>query len=165
MQAPLLVRPPIDEERQALTAGLRAADTFTVRRCQILFASARGAHIPAIAQVLGCCEQKVRAAIHAFTHAGVAALARGSSRPHSAKATFDDAATERLLALVRRSPREFGHPTSLWTQDLAAQTAHAEEITPTRLSRETVRTALRRRKVCWRRAKRWISSPDPAYAP
>jgi transposase len=164
MQAPLLVRPPTDEERQALTAGLRSADAFTVRRCQCVLASARGEHVPAIARALGCCEQTVRSAIHAFARDGVAALTRASSRPHGAKPTFDAAATERLLALLRRSPREFGHPTSLWTLDLAARTAHAEGITPTRLSRETVRTALRRQKITWRRAKRWITSPDPAYA-
>ena len=164
MQAPLLARPPTDEEREALAAGLRAADAFAVRRCQILLASARGAHVPAIARALGCCEQTVRAAIHAFNQAGVAALRRGSSRPHSAKPTFDEPTTDRLLALLRRSPREFGHPTSLWTLDLAAQTAHAEGVTPVRVSRETVRAALLRRKVRWRRAKRWLTSPDPAYA-
>ena len=163
MQAPLLVRPPTDEERQTLTAGLRSADVFTVRRCQCVLASARGEHVPAIAVALGCCEQTVRAALHAFTQTGVAALTRGSSRPHSAAPTFDEAATDQLLALVRRSPREFGHPTSLWTLDLAAQTAHAEGITPTCLSRETVRVALLRRKIGWRRAKRWLTSPDPAY--
>jgi hypothetical protein len=164
VQAPLLVRPPTDEERQALTAGLRSADVFTVRRCQCVLASARGEHVPAIAVALGCCEQTVRSAIHTFSRHGVTALERGSSRPLSAKPTFDEAATEQLLALLRRSPREFGHPTSLWTLDLAAQTAHAEGITPTRLSRESVRLALRRHKVCWRRAKKWITSPDPAYA-
>jgi len=164
MQAPLLVRPPTDEERRALAAGRRAADAFTARRCQVLLASARGEHVPAIARALGCCEQTVRSAIHAFTRAGAAVLTRASSRPHTAAPTFDVAATERLLALLRRSPREFGHPTSLWTLELAAQTAHAEGITPVRVSRETVRTALRRQKVCWRRAKRWITSPDPAYA-
>ena len=164
MQAPLLVRPPTDEERRALTAGLRSADAFTVRRCQILLASARGDHVPAIARALGCCEQTVRAAIHAFTQEGAAALRRASSRPRSAAPTFDAAATDRLLALLRRSPREFGHPTSVWTLELAAEVAHAEGITPTRLSRETVRTALLRRTVRWRRAKRWITSPDPAYA-
>lgn len=164
MQAPLLVRPPTDEERQTLTAGLRSADAFTVRRCQCVLASARGEHVPAIAVALGCCEQTVRSAIHAFAQDGVAALTRGSSRPHSARLTFDAAATEQLLALLRRSPREYGHPTSLWTLDLAAQTAHTAGITPTRLSRESVRLALRRQKVCWRRVKQWITSPDPDHA-
>ena len=164
MQAPLLVRPPTDEERRALAAGLRSADAFAVRRCQIVLASARGEHAPAIARTLGCSEQAVRNALHAFDRDGTAAWTRASSRPHTATSAFDVRATDRLLALLRRSPREFGHPTSLWTLELAAEVAHAEGITPTRLSRETVRTALLRRQVRWRRAKRWISSPDPAYA-
>lgn len=164
MQAPLLVRPPTDEERQVLTTGLRSADVCTVRRCQVILASARGDHVPAIVRTLGCCEQTVRAAIHAFSQDGVVALTKGSSRPHSARRTFDDATTAQLLDLLRRSPREFGHPPSLWTLDLAAQTAHTEGITPTRLSRESVRLALRRQKVCWRRVKHWITSPDPDYA-
>ncbi len=164
MQAPLLVRPPTDEERQALAAGLRSADAFTVRRCQCVLASARGAHVPAIARALDCAEQTVRTALHAFARAGPASLTRTSSRPRTSTPAFDAAATDRLLALLRRSPREFGHPTSLWTLELVAEVAHAEGITAGRLSRETVRTALLRRKVGWRRAKRWITSPDPAYA-
>jgi len=164
MQPPLVVRPPTDEEREVLASGLRSADVFTVRRCQAVLANARGERVPAIARTLGGAEQTVRAAIHAFDRDGVAALWRVSSRPRTATAAFDEAATDRLLALLRRSPREFGHPTSLWTLDLAAEAAHAAGITPTRLGRETVRTALLRRQVRWRRAKRWLTSPDPAYA-
>lgn len=65
--------------------------------------------------------------------------------------------------MLHRSPRDFGHPTSLWTLDLAAATAHAEGLTTTRVSGETVRATLVRQKVHWKRAKRWITSPDPAY--
>ncbi len=164
MQPPLFVRPPTEEERQALAAGLRSADVFTVRRCQVVLASARGEHVPAIARLLGCSEQTVRNAVHAFARDGAACVTRVSSRPHTVTAAFDEAATDRLLALVRRSPRECGHPTSVWTLALAAEVAHAEGITAGRLSRETVRTALLRRGVRWRRAKRWLTSPDPAYA-
>jgi hypothetical protein len=31
------------------------------------------------------------------------------------------------------------------------------------LSIETIRQALRRLRVRWRRAKHWLTSPDPAY--
>jgi transposase len=164
MQAPLLVRPPTEEERRALAAGLRSADAFTLRRCQVVVASARGERVPAIARALGCSEQTVRNAIHAFDEGGVAALTAGSSRPHTNHAAFDAAAAERLRALLHRSPREFGHPTSVWTLELAAEAAHAEGITAGRVSRETVRAALARLGVRWRRAKTWITSPDPAYA-
>jgi transposase len=164
MQAPLFVRPPTDSERQALAAGLRSADAFTLRRCQIVLASARGERVPAIARSLGCGEQTVRNAIHAFDRIGGAALREGSSRPHAIHAAFDAERAERLRALLHRSPREFGHPTSLWTLDLAATVAFAEGITATRVSGETVRATLVRLGIRWRRAKTWITSPDPAYA-
>jgi transposase len=164
MQAPLFVRPPTEEERQALAAGLRSADAFTLRRCQIILASARGERVPAIARSLGCGEQAVRDALHAFAASGVAALTPGSSRPHTIHAAFDAAGVERLRALLHRSPREFGHPTSLWTLDLLAETAYAEGLTVQRVTGETIRATLARRGIRWRRAKTWITSPDPAYA-
>jgi transposase len=159
-----MVRPLTDAERQALAAGLRSPTAFTLRRAQILLASAEGAHVPAIAHTLGCNEQTVRNAIHAFATHGTAALTPGSARPHTVHAAFDAVGAARLKELLHRSPRDFGHPTSLWTLDLAAQTAHAEGLTATRVSGETVRATLVRLDVRWRRAKGWITSPDPAYA-
>jgi transposase len=164
MRAPLFVRPPSEEEQQALAAGLRSADAFTLRRCQIILASARGERVPAIARSLSCGEQTVRNAIHAFTQQGVAALQAGSSRPHTSHAAFTAAGAERLRALLQRAPREFGHPTSVWTLELAAETAYAEGLTAKRVSDETVRATLERLGIRWRRAKGWITSPDPAYA-
>ena len=163
MQAPLFGRPLTDAERQALEAGLRSPVAFTLRRCQILLASARHQTVPQLAAALGCGVQTVRTAIHAFARDGLAALTPGSSRPHTIRPAFDDAAAARLQALLHRSPREFGHPTSVWTLPLAAATAFAQGLTTTPVSGETVRLTLARRNVRWRRAKHWITSPDPAY--
>jgi transposase len=165
MQAPLFVRPPTESECQALAAGLHSADAFTLRRCQIVLASARGERVPAIARSLSCGEQTVRNAIHAFAAQGVAALQAGSSCPHTIHPAFDAAGAERLRAMLHRSPREFGQPTSLWTLELAAEVAFAEGITTTRVSDETIRATLERLGIRWRRAKTWITSPDLAYAP
>jgi len=164
MQAPLFVRPPTESERQALAAGLRSADAFVLRRCQIVLASARGERVPVIARSLGCGAQTVRNALHAFTRDGVAALVAGSSRPHTSHPAFDAAGADRLQALLHRSPREFGHATSGWTRELAAETAFREGLTTRRASDETVRATLVRLGIRWRRAKTWITSPDPGYA-
>jgi transposase len=164
MQAPLFARPLTDAEREALEAGLRSSDAFVLRRCQVLLASARGERAPAIARHLGCSEQAVRNVLHAFNRTGLAALRAGSSRPHTTHAAFDAERAERLRALLHRSPRAFGKATGLWTLPLAAEVAFAEGLTPERVSGETVRATLARLGVRWRRAKRWISSPDPAYA-
>ncbi|MGI9121448.1 MAG: helix-turn-helix domain-containing protein, partial [Rubrobacter sp.] len=55
-----------DAERNTLEAGLRSADAFTLRRCQILLASADSQNPYQIAANLGCNPQTVRNAIHIF---------------------------------------------------------------------------------------------------
>ena len=164
MQAPLLVRPLTDDERQALEDGLRASDAFILRRCQILLASARGEHTPAIAQSLGCDTQTVRNAIHAFHADKLAALERGSPRPHTIHAAFDEEGVAGLRELLHQTPRDFGHATSLWTLDLLAEEAFRQGLTRQRVSGETVRATLERHGMRWQRAKGWIHSPDPQYA-
>jgi hypothetical protein len=42
--------------------------------------------------------------------------------------------------------------------------AQAEGLSASVLSIETIRQALLRLEVGWKRAKRWLTSPDPAYA-
>lgn len=164
MRTPIFVRPLADTERDALLAGLRAPDAFTLRRCQILLASARGERASQIAAHLGCDDQTVRNAIHAFNQSGVDALTEGSSRPHRIAAAFDALAAERLRALLHQSPRIFGKSTSVWTLDLAAEICCGEGITDERVTGETIRATLKRLGVGWQRAKQWITSPDPAYA-
>ena len=165
MRPPIYVRPFAGTERQALAAGLRSSDAFVLRRCQILLASARGVHARLIAEALGCDDQTVRNAIHAFNTAGLAALTPGSSAPqHTPHAIFDPQRCEHLRALLHQSPRSFGKPTSVWTLDLVAQVAFTEGLTPRQVSGETIRNALARLGVRWTRAKHWITSPDPAYA-
>ena len=163
MKAPLFVRPLTDAERDHLTAGLRAPDAFTLRRCQILLASARGETARQIAAHLGCSDQAVRDTIRAFNGRGLAALARRSSRPATTYPAFEATGVERLREILHGSPRDFGHPTSLWPLDLAAEVRFAEGLTAARVTGETIRTTLARLGVTWQRAKRWIVSPDPAY--
>jgi hypothetical protein len=164
MRPPIYVHPLTDAEREAVEAGLRSSDAFTLRRCQIVRASAQATPVPASAQALGGNEQPVRNAIHAVNRAGLAALRRGSSRPPTTQATFDAAGAERLRALLHRSPRAFGHDTSLWTLDLAATEACKQGLTERPVTGETVRAPLVRLGVRWLRAKQWITSPDPEYA-
>ncbi len=165
MRRPIYVRPFTAAEQHALDAGLRSSDAFVLRRCQILRASARGEHARLIAASLGCDDQTVRTVIHTFNAQGLAVLTPRSSapqrRPH---AVFTPARREQLRALLHQSPRTFGKPTSVWTLDLAAEVAYAEGITPRQVSGETIRNALTQLDVRWKRAKHWITSPDPAYA-
>src|SRR5690242_16960241 len=164
MRPPIFVRTLSDEERTTLERGLRSTDVFVLRRCQILLASARGERAPRIAAYLGIDDQTVLDALHAFNADGLKSLVKGSSRPKRTRLAFGPEQAERLRALLHRSPRDFGKPTSVWTLDLAAEVSVAEGIVASRVSGETIRTTLLRLGLSCERAKHWITSPDPGYA-
>jgi transposase len=161
MKPPIYVRPLSAEERRQLEAGLRSAEAFTLRRCQILLASARGQRPAQIARQLGCATQSVRNTIHAFHTRGLASLHARSRRPKHTRLVLD---AKPLQALLHERPRAFGKPRSTWTLRLGAEVCWERGLTPYQVSLETIRQALKRLGVSWRRAKRWITSPDPQYA-
>jgi transposase len=164
MKPPIFVRPLSDAEHNSLEAGLRSPDAFTLRRCQILLASADGQNAYQIARNLGCNPQTARNAIHIFNEQGLTeALRRGSNRPHTVHRAFDEKGAKALREMLHRSPREFGKPSSLWTLAMAAEVSFEEGLTKERISGETVRATLSRMGVRWQRAKHWITSPDSLY--
>jgi transposase len=77
---------------------------------------------------------------------------------------LDEAKRERLRAIVHESPRSFGKPTRLWTLRLLAEVCFEQGVTSRVLSIESMRRAFKRMGVAWKRAKHWITSPDPRYA-
>jgi transposase len=163
MKTPLFIRPLTEKERGQIQAGLRSKDAFTLRRSQILLASDRGERATAIAGQLGCHRQTVLNIIHGFNTEGLAVLQEGSSRPHRLRTTFSDEALEALQDLLHRRPRDFGLDTSVWTLPLVARISFQQGLTPRLVSGESVRRALKRLGKSWKRAKHWITSPDPQY--
>ncbi len=163
MQAPLFIRPLTEKEQAELEAGRRSSQGFTVRRSLMLLASAEGKPTTTIASLIGCSDQTVRNAIHDFHERGLAVLQPKSSRPHTTHEVFDALSRQRLRALLHQSPRTFGKNTSIWTLDLAAEVSVTVGIASRPISRETIRNALRQLGVRWKRAKHWITSPDPDY--
>lgn len=164
MRPPIYIRPLTDEERQRIEAGLRSSDAFVLRRCQILLASARKQKPPDIADALGCDDQTVRNVIADFHERGLACLQPRSSRPHTIATAFSEEGQHQLKAMLHQSPRLFDKPTSVWTLPLAAEVSFAQGLTSWQVTGETIRLALKRLDVNWRRAKHWITSPDPEYA-
>ncbi len=132
-----------------------------MRRCQILLASARGEHATAIARHLGCSDETVRQVIQTFETQGLGALQPRSRRPHHTQAAFPPAQAEQLKDLLPPTPRAYGQTTSLWTLELAARISFEQGLTAERVSDETIRATLARLGVRWKRAKQWITGPDP----
>src|SRR6202048_3558311 len=163
MRTPIFIRPLTQDEQRQIQVGLRSSDAFVLRRCQILLASARGERAITIAKQLGCDDQTVRNVIHGFNAAGLAVLQEASSRPHRLHTSFSEEGLQQLKDLLHRRPSEFGKQRSTWTLELAAQVSFAQGILSTPVPDESVRRALKRLKTNWKRAKHWITSPDPHY--
>ena len=160
----LYARELTEEERKHLRQSLKSESGFTVRRAQMLLKSAdEGLKVDEIGEQLGCTGQTVREAIHAFHHEGLECLeAKPMGRKDDQRA-FDDEAREVLRELIRCSPRDYGHESSLWTLDMLAKTSMEIGLVQSSISRETVRATLLAMGIKWRHAKQRITSPDGGY--
>jgi len=160
----LFVRELSDAERRTLQAGLRSREAFTLRRAQILLASAEGQRPARIAAHVGCAVGTVHNTLHAFEKEGTGCLGEKKRGPKGVPPILDEAKADPLRGILHQSPRRFGKARTTWTLDLLADVAFEQKLTPRRLSHEAVRQAVKRLGHGWKRAKTWITSPDPAYA-
>jgi hypothetical protein len=117
-----------------------------------------------MAQLVGCSVQTVRNVIHAFNTQGVEGLGKPSNRPKTVAPGLDATCCARLQQLLPQSPRLYGNPTGVWTLALAADVCDAQGVTERLLSDATLRRTLQRLQTNGKRAKHWITSPDPYEA-
>lgn len=150
-------------EEKELRGGLRSKDAFKMRRCQIVLQSQEKKSARQIAKGLGCSDQAVRNVIHAFNSQGCDCLVAKSSRPLKTGAIFDQTKSEQLKSLLHTSPREYGKNRSLWTLEMVAEVCYESKLTQSLISDETIRAVIHRMGVNWKRARDWITSPDPEY--
>ena len=161
---PLYIRSLTKQEKEVLQRELKAPSSgFSLKRCQILLSSAAGKKANQIAQELHCSDQTVRNAIKSFEEEGQASLKEKSHARYDMRAEIDEAGLARLRELVRQSPRDCKYETSVWTRPLLAQQLHQEGLSATVVSNTTLGEALKRAGINWRRAKKWIRSPDQHY--
>jgi transposase len=155
------VRPITQEERETLTRWERSDDVVRYRRARILRLSEAKWKCRAIAEALALHIETVRLVIKAFNDGGIAAITpkpRSGGRPPS----YSDDIAEAAEDLVRQGPPpDEGRAT--WTlYRLAKALAHRFEHVDT-ISHEAVRRLLAARDIVYRRAKAWLTSPDPLY--
>lgn len=160
----LYVRDLSAQERESLQKGLQSKAAFTTRRCQILLASAQGLKAGQIARQLHCSDETVRAGIHRFHQEGLDCLTEKSHRPHSARFSFTPGGLMRLQDIVATSPRAYGQEHSLWSLERLAIVCYQEGLTAQPVSYETMRDALQRTGINWKRARKRMQSNDAAYA-
>jgi len=164
MQPPLFIRSLSAVEEQALQGGLRSRDAFPLRRSQLLLASTHGACSSQIAEDLGGDDQTVRNALHAFQSEGLGCLTAKVSAPKRVQAIWAKERDDEWRELLHQSLRGFGKPRSTWTLQLLVEVCFERGMTAREVSGEAIRQALKRLDLHWKRAKRWMTSPEPPYA-
>jgi hypothetical protein len=91
----------------------------------------------------------------------MAGLEKQSPRPQTVAPVLDAAHCDCLQHRLPQSPRTYDKPTGGWTLALAAAGCDEQGVTERLLSDETIRRARQRLQTKWKRAKHWITSPDP----
>ena len=94
MKPPLFIRALSNVERRTLQGGLRSREAFTLRRAQILLASAEGQRPSAIAGRVGCAVGTVHNTIRAFAREGSHCLIEKKRGPKGAQPILDAAKAE-----------------------------------------------------------------------
>ena len=152
----LKVRALTEEEANELDrlAHSRTAPHRVVQRAHIIWASAQGLRVPAIAQRVGLSALRVRTWIRRFNGRGLAGLA---DRPRSGRPRrHDESARGRVIALARTKPRHLGYPFALWTLarlQQALQAHHGLHVTPA-----TIWKWLQAEGLVWRRQQSWFQA-------
>ena len=115
-----------------------------------------------IAEALSVTVRTIESVRKRFTERGLKGCLATKPRDNPSRPLRLDG--RRLQELVHQSPRNFGKKRSTWTLRLLADACSEVGIADGRVSYETVRRALKRIGVAWRRADLWMTSPDPHYA-
>ena len=160
---PIFVREINEEEKQVLEKARRASDACQMKRAQILLASSQGLTTTGIEKQFGYSAEYARQMIHRFNEQGIKCLNRKSSAPLNREIVVDEEKCERIKQMMHHSPRLFGKASSVWTLILVAEVLFEKGDTPRRMAAETIRAAMRKNGISWKRAKDWITSPDPRY--
>jgi len=156
------VRPITPEESEVLDQWQRSDDVVRYRRARILRLSEANWRCPVIAKVLGLDVATVRQTVKDFNEGDIPAI---TPRPRSGgrRTVYTEEVAKTAEDLVRQKPpAEEGRAT--WTlQELAKAIVACSDQIDT-MSHETVRRLLSQRKIDYRQAKEWLTSPDPLYA-
>jgi transposase len=172
----LKARPPQDDSEAGKIrklADARHAPADWIERARIIALSWDGLGVAAIAEQLGCHENKVRRWLHRFNADGIDGL---GDRPGAGrKRRITEAERSVIIALAQSAPpgrlerdgagelsaeREDGP--AEWTLDTLTETAQRAGIA---VGRSQVRRILRAEKVRWRHTRTRAVSTDPEFAP
>ena len=125
---PINIRKITEDEREQLHQMASCSDEAVARRAKAVLMASEGMDSTSIAQSLKISERTVRYAVKMFNDGGTEALCRRVSpgRPRS----VSDRQRESLVAMIRRSPAEFGILTERWNLADLVVVARSDGVLP-----------------------------------
>lgn len=159
----LAVRKLTEEETGAVRrlAHSRTAAARLVERARIIWLSAQGWRVPAIAAEVGRGADTVRLWLRRFDAAGLDGLADAprAGRP----ATYTPEEVGAVVAAALTDPQALGLPFGDWTYDRLA--AYANEVAGVALKRSRIQEVLVAEGLRWREQETWFGRRvDPDFA-
>lgn len=157
------VRTLTEAERETLLNWQRSDHVIRYRRARMLFLSEKGWKCPEIAEVLGIHAETVRDTVQQFNEGGLEAITPRprSGGPQGGKLS-DEMRSQVEESIHAGPPAEQERGT--WSLASLAEQIAADFESVQSVSRETVRRFLQALKIKYRKAKGWLSSPDPLYS-
>jgi len=132
-----------------------------VERARIVWLSAEGRRVAAIAAEVGCHEQTVRLWLTRFNAGGVAGL-RDQPRP-GCPATYTPEQIGAVVAAALSDPQERDRPFGAWTYDRLE--AYLNEVAGIPIRRSRIQEVLVGEGLRWREQETWFGKRvDPEFA-
>lgn len=158
---PIFVRELSRLEKTELKKLLESTNTRLYKRARVIWLSAiKRLKAPEIAKIVDLHLNKVRKYIRRFNQKGIAGLYQKPSggRPREIK----EKQRSKIIRLLKTKPRAFGLAWSSWSLRGLCAIAIKEKVIKT-ISPEYMRRVIKDEGYSYKRSKRWITSPDPAY--
>jgi transposase len=159
----LRVRELTEAERAEVRrlAHSRTEAARLVERARIVWLSAEGRRVAAIAEEVGCHAQTVRLWLARFNAGGVAGLA-DAPRP-GGPATYTPEQVGAVVAAALTDPQALGLPFGDWTYDRLE--AHLNETADIPIKRSRIQELLVAEGLRWRQQEGWFGKRvDPDFA-
>lgn len=159
----LRVRDLTEAERAEVRrlAHSRTEAARLVERARIVWLSAEGRRVAAIAAEVGCHEQTVRLWLTRFSADGVAGLADAPRA--GGPATYTPEQIGAVVATALSDPRVLGQPFGDWTYDRLA--AYLNETAGIPIKRSRIQEVLVAEGLRWRQQEGWFGKRvDPDFA-
>lgn len=148
------------EEKRKLKKMLKGNNLYLYKRAKAVMLSSEGFTAPKIAHLVDLHFNKIRKWIKRFNLQGTAGLYQKYSPGRPPKISQEG--REKIINLLKQKPRDLGLPITSWTLKELAEEVAREKIV-SQISYVRIYQIIKEQGYSFKRAKRWITSPDPDY--